>query len=200
MFKSSAKDLSLEIFGFTMWANTRLEHNGMIQAAHKVPLNVFALNFGVWRRRAGSTTTTYTRITSESWPVIGGDDRLWWPTVMADCDGRLWWPTIRVLWLPARGPASNFGGSGTTSLCGSGTSLCGSRHRLRTADQWDESRATTIIPCHHTTLPYRRSLYESTIPCTGIGVQTQGVEYSCCWLIRVVLPITRVPPATWLSW
>ena len=27
MFKSSAKDLSLEIFGFTMWANTRLEHN-----------------------------------------------------------------------------------------------------------------------------------------------------------------------------
>ena len=35
MFKSSAKDLSLEIFGFTMWANTRLEHNGMIQAAHR---------------------------------------------------------------------------------------------------------------------------------------------------------------------
>ena len=45
MFKSSAKDLSLEIFGFTMWANTRLEHNGMIQAAHGASLNVFAFNF-----------------------------------------------------------------------------------------------------------------------------------------------------------
>ena len=44
MFKSSAKDLSLGKFGFTMWPKARLGHHGMIQAGHR-PCYSYARTF-----------------------------------------------------------------------------------------------------------------------------------------------------------